>query len=143
MCPQDATSDIAFRLPRTLVNELLHHAQVSPDNEVCGLIAKQQGRATRIYPIPNAARDTAHRFELDPHSQIEAMRKMRDSGEELFAIYHSHPDSTALPSTNDLQETGYPDALYLIIALGTKGVLEMRGYHVEDGRAREVELEIF
>jgi len=77
---------------------------------------------------------------MDAGQQISAMTKMRELGEELFAIYHSHPTAPALPSSYDLDEAAYPDALYLIISLNTKGILEMRGFKIQQKIAMEVPL---
>ncbi len=129
-------------LPRPLVNQMLHQAQASPDAEVCGLIAARNGRPVRFIPVPNVAGRPAQLFSMDPVRQIDALRRMREQGEELFGIFHSHPHSPAVPSDRDLREAGYPDALYLIASLSTKGVLELRGYRLRDGRAEEVVLEI-
>ena len=129
-------------LPRPLVNQMLHQAQASPDAEVCGLIAARGGRPVRFIPVPNVAGQPAQLFSMDPARQIDALRRMREAGEELFGIFHSHPHSPAVPSDRDLHEAGYPDALYLIASLSTKGVLELRGYRLRDGRAEEVALEI-
>jgi len=132
----------AVTLPRNLVNKILAHAQHSPEDEVCGLIGSMDGHAVDIYPVQNVAEDTHKLFQMDPKQQIDAMRALREQGHELFAIYHSHPDAPAAPSAADLEQAGYPDALYLIISLNTTGVLEMRGFHLRDGRASEVELEL-
>ncbi len=92
--------------------------------------------------MPNVAGQPAQLFSMDPARQIDTLRRMREAGEELFGIFHSHPHSPAVPSDRDLHEAGYPDALYLIASLSTKGVLELRGYRLRDGRAEEVALEI-
>lgn len=126
----------AIPLPRAIVNQLLHLAQKSPEEEICGLISRDRGGLKRCYPVANTAGDKKRFFALDPHGQIEAMRTMRERGEELAAIYHSHPDAPPLPSLADIEQHEYPGVLYLIISLGTKGVLEMRGFHI---RGREIE----
>jgi len=131
----------SITLPRTLVNVMLHHAQLSPASEVCGLIGARHGVPNRCYQVANVAGEPAHLFRMDPRGQIDAMRVMRERGENLFAIYHSHPDSPPVPSETDLKEAGYPDALYLIISLDTKGVLEMRGWRLAP-QLEEVALEI-
>lgn len=130
MAQQPMNQDPSIDIPRTLVNQILHHAQESPEREVCGLIGGTNGLPTHCYPVRNVAEHPECRFLLDGREQIEAMRRMRERGEELFAIFHSHPTSTAEPSTVDLQQVEYPDALYLIISLGTKGVLELRGFRL-------------
>lgn len=132
-------------LPRPLINQLLTQAQQHPDIEVCGLIGSGAGTPAAnasCYPITNTAQDPAHRFTLDPEEQIDAMRQMRERGEELFAIYHSHPSTPAVPSATDQRLAAYPGVLYLIISLGTTGVLEMRGFQLSDGRVDEIPLEI-
>ncbi|AMK77689.1 MULTISPECIES: M67 family metallopeptidase [Methylomonas] len=130
-------------LPRKLTNQLLHLAQLSPDAEVCGLIgADNQGMPVSCYPVENSATTPENRFLLDASQQIEAMRQIRDKGETLFAIYHSHPHSPAQPSPTDIKEASYPDALHLIISLNTKGVLELRGFKIAGQSAEEVELNL-
>jgi [CysO sulfur-carrier protein]-S-L-cysteine hydrolase len=130
-------------LPRKLTNQLLHLAQLSPDAEVCGLIgADKQGMPVSCYPVENSATTPENRFLLDASQQIEAMRQIRDRGETLFAIYHSHPHSPAQPSPTDIKEASYPDALHLIISLNTKGVLELRGFKIAGQSAEEVVLNL-
>lgn len=130
------------KLPRPLVNELLHQAQLGADCEVCGLIGAHHGVPLRCYPVPNIAAEPQQRFMMDPKTQIDALRQMRERDESLFAIYHSHPTAPAAPSMMDRDEAGYPEALHLIISLNTKGVLEMRGFYIRDHAAQEVTLEL-
>ena len=129
-----------IQIPRKITNQLLHLAQISPDDEVCGLIGGNNGLATHCYPIKNIAEHPQQRFLLDAAQQISAMAKMRELGEELFAIYHSHPAAPAQPSSADLELAAYPDVLYLIISLNTKGILEMRGFKIDQKTALEIPL---
>lgn len=117
-------------IPRPLVNQILAHAQHAGDAEVCGLVGAHAGEPLHCYPVTNVAEQPARRFIMDPQGQIDAQRAMRERGEELWAIYHSHPDEPALPSITDVVELTYPDALYLIVSLNTKGVLELRAFHM-------------
>lgn len=130
------------KLPRHITNQLLHLAQISPDQEVCGLIGSKQGIASSVYSISNQDQQPAQRFELAPSEQISAMKAMREKDEQLFAIYHSHPSAPAVPSALDLQQAAYPEALYLIISLNTKGVLEIRGYQIDNKNAVEIPLQL-
>ena len=128
-------------LPRGLVNQILHHAQSLPELEVCGLVGAKAGLPVSCYPVENAATVPQLRFQLDPAGQIHAMRQIRERGEDLFAIFHSHPTAPAEPSPADLADAVYLDALYLVISLNTKGVLEMRGFRIGGDRSvTEVEL---
>jgi len=41
-----------------------------------------------------------------------------------------------------LQQVGYPEALYIVVSLNTRGVLEMGGFRLREGKAVQVQLEI-
>lgn len=133
---------MTVHIDRTIINRILSHALHAPEQEVCGLIGAQAGTPRQVYPIKNVAAATDHLFAMDPQQQIDAMRRMRDNGETLFAIYHSHPHAPAAPSAIDLEQAAYPEALYLIISLNTKGVLEMQGYRLRDRQVEAVALEM-
>jgi [CysO sulfur-carrier protein]-S-L-cysteine hydrolase len=127
-----------IRISRKLTNQLLHLAQQSPNSEICGFIGSRNGLPTSCYPIKNIAEHPEQRFLFDPDQQIAAMKKMRETDEQLFAIYHSHPTTPAKPSSTDLELAAYPEAYYLIISLNTKGVLEMRAFKINRKIATEI-----
>ena len=127
------------QIPRTLANQLLHQAQLSPSQEVCGLVG-QKGDHCECYPIENVATDASVLFALNASEQLAAFKTMQNKGQTLFAIYHSHPSSPAVPSQIDIDDANYRDALYLIISLNTKGVLEMRGFYLQSDNTEEVDL---
>lgn len=131
-----------LQLPRPLVNQILTQAQQSPEAEICGLISGVDGQAQRCYPVSNTAAEPGRLYTMDPQGQIEAMRRMREAGEELLAIYHSHPHGAALPSAIDIAEAQYPQAIYLIVSLNTEGVLEMSAFRIRDGASAQVELSL-
>ena len=131
-----------IKITKPLATLLLGLALKSPQQEICGLIGSNAGKPLTVYPIRNIATDTTQEFEMDPQQQISAFKAMREKGENLFAIYHSHPQSPPLPSARDLQDLGYPEALQLIISLNTKGVLEMRAYRKHEKELEEVQLSV-
>lgn len=128
-------------LPRHLVQQLFHHAQSEPEAEVCGLIGRN-GQNLHLHRMRNAASTPASLFAMDDGELTATMKRMREAGETLFAIYHSHPSAPAEPSARDLAEAGYPDAWQLIISLNTKGVLELRAWRLDQDRALEAPLRI-
>jgi len=138
--PHSKTEQIS--LPRTLINQLLTHAQSGKGDEVCGFIASRNGKPIKTYPIANIATPADKRFEMEPRAQIGAIQIMREQDEEIFAIYHSHPTSAAAPSQSDIDEFSYPEALSLIISLNTRGVLEMRIYRMMSDHAVEVAIAV-
>ncbi len=128
------------QLSRKITTQLLHQALISPDQEICGLIGCKKNLATHCYPVRNIAEQPEIRFQLDEKQQIKAMSTMRDKGESLFAIYHSHPSAPATPSAMDIKLVSYPDTIHLIISLNTKGVLEIRGFTIIEQAVEEISL---
>ncbi|WP_455235253.1 M67 family metallopeptidase [Thiogranum longum] len=122
------------------MEDILRHAQSSPESEVCGLIAARNGRPQRCIAVANISPRPQTLFQMDPKQQIDAFRDIREAGEELFAIYHSHPHGPPKPSAIDLQQAAYPEALYLIVSSGQEGTAQIRGYRLKCGNAIEVKL---
>jgi proteasome lid subunit RPN8/RPN11 len=90
-------------------------------------------RCANAHPTP------VSRYAIDPVEQIRAFRDMEGRGEELVAIYHSHPITQPYPSPTDRSEWHYPDAYLLLLSLRDI-VPEIRVYRVRDGWVREAEL---
>jgi len=131
-----------IQLPKKILQNLLHHAQQNPEQEVCGLISCDEQQHYQSYPIENNAAQPSHFFNLEPQQHIQAVATMRENKQHLFAIYHSHPTAPAIPSSTDLDNANYPDALYFIISLNIKGVLEVRGYQLQQQQFVEVALSL-
>jgi proteasome lid subunit RPN8/RPN11 len=132
-------------LRRQHVNELFAHARGSDPEECCGLIGGSiDGAAHTIYRLRNVARDTSVAYEAAPEELFAAQREMRRRGEELIAIYHSHPRATdPEPSDTDVRLAYYPMATYLIIGLaGTEPSLRAFRIFEQDLRWQPVEYEI-
>jgi proteasome lid subunit RPN8/RPN11 len=126
-----------IQIPLKITQQLLYLAQSSPDSEICGLIGAKNGAPCSCYPVKNSAQQPENKFLLDAKEQITAQVAMREQGEALFAIYHSHPTAPALPSQTDIDLANQPEVLHLIISLNTKGVLEMRGFRIAEGQVQE------
>lgn len=101
---------------------IAHAAEVAP-NECCGLIGgTAQGEAKTIYRTRNIALNPLVTYEAAPEDLFAAQRSMRARGENLIAIYHSHPRSAnPEPSATDVRLAYYPSAVYLIVGLGNDG----------------------
>jgi proteasome lid subunit RPN8/RPN11 len=133
---------ITLKLPCSLINQLFYHAQTTPTEEICGLIGRNEANQFCCYAIPNIAIQPTCRFEMSPQQQIAALRAMREQHQNLFAIYHSHPHSEALPSWLDIKMAYYPEAFYLIISLYSKGILQLRGFQLQSTIFKEINLVI-
>lgn len=107
-------------IQQTHVDEIFAHARDCAPNECCGLAGgPPSGRVQTIYPLRNIAADPSVTYEAAPEDLFAAQRSMRDHGEQLLAIYHSHPRSDdPKPSHTDVRLAYYPSAVYFIVGLG-------------------------
>ena len=101
------------------VHEIISHARDAAPEECCGLIGGAEGNAYTVYRMRNAAADPLITYEAAPEDLFAAQRSMRERGEQLLAIYHSHPRAdTPTPSATDVRLAYYPSAVYFIVGLG-------------------------
>lgn len=122
-----------WTIPRTLVNQILGHAQRCFPEECVGILSGQGRTMLGWHPLTNRWHDGT-RFSADAAELIPLLRQLREEGRALVAIYHSHPQTSAVPSPTDIQQANHPDALHLIVSLQTDGRLEMNGYLIQDNQ---------
>jgi len=111
---------ITVKLLKTQIDQIISHARECAPRECCGLVGGiTSGRAQTVYPTRNAAADPFITYEAAPEDLFAAQRAMRERGEQLLAIYHSHPRSAdPKPSDTDVRLAYYPSAVYFIVGLG-------------------------
>jgi [CysO sulfur-carrier protein]-S-L-cysteine hydrolase len=109
-------------LKQVHANELIAHARDANPEECCGLIGgAADGRAESVYRLRNVALTPLVTYEAAPEDLFTAQRTMRERGEHLLAIYHSHPRAAdPHPSDTDVRLAYYPTAVYLIVGLGNQ-----------------------
>ena len=128
-----------FELPAALRDDILAHARAEAPKEACGLVAGRNARATRVIRCTNAHPAAVTRYTIDPREQLRAFRDMEGNGEDLVAIYHSHPATQAYPSPTDRAEAHYPKAVYVLVSL-RDATPDVRAFQIRDGWVREVPL---
>lgn len=133
---------IAIR--RTLIEEMFARAREAQPGECCGLVGGVGTAARSVYPLRNVARDPLNAYEGAPQELFDAQRLMRERGEKLVAIYHSHPRADdPVPSESDVRAAYYPAAVHFIIGLaGGEAVLRAFRLFEGEGRWERVEYEI-
>jgi proteasome lid subunit RPN8/RPN11 len=131
---------MSLRLPRDFADRIVDQARSEHPNEACGLLAGNDGAATRIFEMTNAERSPVI-YRIDPKEQLRVFNEIDEHGLQLVGIYHSHTRSPAYPSDTDVRQAYYPEAVYLIVSLADTDPV-LRGYRISDGKVSEVELEL-
>jgi proteasome lid subunit RPN8/RPN11 len=123
-------------LLREHVEEMFAHAREMIPAECCGLVAGSRRQAQVVYRLRNVARDPLVGYEAAPEELLAAQRDIRERGQELLGIYHSHPRSIEpVPSETDVRLAYYPSAVYFIIGLGS-GSATLRAFRISKRDAR-------
>jgi len=124
-----------------ILDELVRHAVSQLPLEDCGLLTGSEGAATRFIPISNRLASPTE-YDMEPAELIAALRSLRERGESLLAICHSHPLGPAAPSPRDIGRAYYPEAVHIIISLTSPEKPVVRGFRIIDGEVIEVELRV-
>jgi proteasome lid subunit RPN8/RPN11 len=124
-----------------ILDQVIEHARAAHPYEACGLIAgpKPSLAGSRFIPITNVAQSESE-FEMDPAELINTLRDLRNTGEELVAIYHSHPHGPARPSKTDIDRAYYPDAAHLIVSLADPARPQIGAFRIINGEVLEIEV---
>jgi len=122
--------------------EIIEHAQHSKPDECCGLVGGTNTReAQTLYPLRNVSKHPQLAYEAAPEELFAAQRQMRERGEVLVGIYHSHPRAAdPTPSETDVRQAYYPAATYLIVGLaGVEPLVKAFEIVEQEHRWHEVE----
>ncbi|MEI2688170.1 MAG: M67 family metallopeptidase [Anaerolineae bacterium] len=116
-------------LPQAIHVEIIAHAQDGAPQEVCGILSGRDGVATELVRAHNEAANPAMDYWVDGPTLLKQF-DFEERGEELIAIYHSHPLDEAYPSALDAAHATYPDAVYLICSLARPEQPVLRGWRL-------------
>ena len=131
-------SDKFISISDTVREAIQEHALLARPSECCGLLSGVNGLITDIHPLRNDADKPETRYFATPGELFAAMRRIREAGQKLLGVYHSHPRTLAYPSASDVEMAFYPEALYFIISLEPQ--VDLRAFRIEDARIEDVEI---
>jgi proteasome lid subunit RPN8/RPN11 len=123
-----------------ILEKVIDHAKKAYPMEGCGLLSGRR-HVERFIPVKNISESSAE-YEMDPAELIATLRKVREAGEGLLAIYHSHPHGPAAPSKKDIERAYYPEAAHLIVSLETLERPQTAAFRLIDGRAFPIEVHV-
>ena len=139
-----------MKIAPDLLGAVIAHALEDPKNEVCGVVAVDtegagEGQVTSAVDVYRAVNvhGSPLKFEIDPAELLALYNTIDDQGLELGAIYHSHVRSAPYPSQTDIGfAANWPGVEWIIVGLKDGQAPEVRSYLIENGRVREVELQV-
>jgi proteasome lid subunit RPN8/RPN11 len=109
-------------IPTCVWDALASHAQQIYPEECCGALLGVVDHVERAMRLANTCRTGRRRsYRIDPAELLEATREARDGGMKILGIYHSHPDSEACFSGEDLANA-CPWYRFLVLAVHARRV---------------------
>ena len=102
-------------IPKAIHDDMISHAQEGFPLEVCGILGGVGDTVSANYRMTNTDASNEH-FMMDPREQFTVVKDLRANGLVMLAIYHSHPETPARPSEEDIKLALTPSVSYLIIS---------------------------
>ncbi len=122
-----------LRMPRYIGDAIIAHASEGFPLEVCGILGGNDGVVSSFSRMTNTDRSNEH-FMMEPREQFAVMKELRAKGLELLAIYHSHPESPARPSTEDIRLALTPNVSHVIVSLMEPDKPVLKSFRIIAGR---------
>ena len=138
-------------IPNALYEEILAHCRSRSPKEACGILAaearSESGLASalrapgspggasgsvvvQVYPMTNVE-DSPIGYAMDPKEQLQIEKQMRQRGQRMVGIYHSHTASAAYPSAVDMRLAISPDVSYVLVSLRDPKQPDFKSYRIE------------
>jgi len=128
-------------IPQRIYTRLLRQALREAPLEACGILSGRDRCVHGHYEMTNADQSREH-YSMVPQEQFRAIKTIRAEEQELLAIYHSHPDTAARPSQEDIRLALTPDVIYVIVSLQKPETPVVKGFLIEDATVTEVPVQI-
>jgi proteasome lid subunit RPN8/RPN11 len=127
------------KIKKEVITLMIQHAKALKPIECCGYLAGKDGEITTIYTMTNVDNRSDH-FTFDPKEQFQVVKEVRKEGKELMSVYHSHPETPARLSSEDIKLLNDPNMIYIIVSLMTKDA-EVKAYKINKPTDESVEIE--
>ena len=130
-----------LHIPKAIHDDLIAHAREGFPLEVCGILGGSGDTVSSIYRMVNTDASNEH-FMMEPREQFAVVKELRAKGLSMLAIYHSHPETPARPSEEDIKLALTPDVSYVIISLADTSAPVIKSFKISSGIVQNETIEI-
>ena len=134
-----------LEIPQEIIDDMIAHAKEMLPNECCGYLAGKQLEDSialeSIYKMTNTDNKPDH-FTMEPKEQFAAMKDARAKELSLSVVYHSHPETPARPSEEDLRLLVDPQMVYVIVSMLDEVQPSIKAYRINNKVATELSIDI-
>lgn len=133
-----------FELKQKDYEKILDHARKNLPEEACGLITgvrkNQISTADEVYLLENSDHSAEH-FTISPEDQLKVLKQAREKGQDVIAVWHSHPATPSRMSDEDIRLARDESRSYLILSLADSEPV-LHSFRMQDGKVQKEELKI-
>ena len=130
-----------LKIPKTIHDDIIAHARQGFPLEVCGILGGRDGVVSAISRMTNTDKSNEH-FMMDPREQFAVVKGLRGNELEMAAIYHSHPETPARPSAEDIRLALTPNVSYVIVSLAEPASPILKSFKISGDQVEADEVEI-
>jgi proteasome lid subunit RPN8/RPN11 len=130
-----------LRIPQEIHDDLIAHAREGFPLEVCGILGGVDETVATIYRMNNTDASKEH-FMMEPKEQFSVVKDLRSKGLAMLAVYHSHPETPARPSEEDIRLALTPGVSHIIISLADSQQPVVKSFKIDQGKVDPETVEI-
>ena len=129
-----------LKIKQDVIDRIVAQGLTEAPLEACGYLAEKDGVVCKHFELTNLDKSPVH-FSMDPAEQFAAVNECRNQGLKLRAVYHSHPETPARPSNEDIKLAYDPSLSYVIVSLAGSEP-SIKSFIIQKGSVESEELEI-
>jgi len=129
-----------IRIKKNVFEDIISHSIKDAPVEACGYLGSENGIILESYPMENIDHNGEH-FSFNPVEQFSVLKKARQSGRKLSAVYHCHPSGPAMPSKEDIRKAFDPDIIYIIVSLAGPAPV-INAFRIQNGAVENERIEV-
>lgn len=129
-----------MKIDREIYQQLVAEAHEHSPLECCGYLAGNDNKVTKAYPMKNIDESQIH-YSFEPKEQFQVVKEIRNEGLKVLAVYHSHPETPARPSEEDIRLAYDPEVSYVIISLCNNRE-DVKSFRIQNGKVSPEELTV-
>jgi len=132
---------LKLKIPGNIFEQMVEQAKAESPIEACGILSGKNRTVEKLYKMTNTDQSSDH-FMMVPKEQFKVAKDIRAADIEMLAIYHSHPETPARPSSEDIRLAVTPNVVYIIVSLQNRSYPYMKGFLIENENVAEVPVKI-
>lgn len=129
-----------MNIQQEILDQITEQAMRDKPLECCGYLAGEGKTISKAISMENIDK-SPHHYSFNPEEQFKVIKQIRKDKLKVLGVYHSHPESPARPSEEDIRLAYDPSLLYVIISL-QNAETSVRSFAIKEGKVSEEELQI-